>query len=121
MTTQVDPGQAGTRLYGMMRLLLALAASGHTAPSPAARGVVTADDAVDAVLQVAVVIDQAVKSGAITSEQGFQAGSMLMLVRDYVRPLPPGSGEGPADMVTGDLLALARVLRRGGAEGGLQG
>jgi len=105
----------------MMRALLALAASGHTAPSPASRGVVTADDAVDAVLQIAIVIEQAVRSGAISEELGVQAGAMLMLVRDYVQPLPPGPGEGPADMVTGDLAALARVLRRGGAEAGFQG
>ena len=121
-----DAGSAAAvRLYGIAQFLMKLAANGQRPVAAPARGIVTGDDVVDAVLQIADVLERAVLSEAIPLGDGVHAMSMLMLIRDYVRPLPVGlpadAGEGAADMVTGDLLALARDLRRTGAETGFQG
>jgi hypothetical protein len=118
--TQAE-SEAGFRLARMAPFLLALAAQGQQPATAAPREVVTGDDAVDAVLQVAIVIDEAVTSGAIPAERGMHAQAMLMLVREYVRPLPPGLGADGTDMVGGDLHALARALRRTSSELGFQG
>lgn len=118
--TQAE-NHAGFRLARMAQFLFRLAAQGQQPATAASRGVVTGDDAVDAVLQIALVIDEAVMSGAIPPERGMHAQAMLMLVRDYVRPLPPGLGADGADMVARDLQALARALRRTSSELGFQG
>jgi hypothetical protein len=118
--TQAE-NDAGFRLARMAPFLLRLAAEGQQPTAVAPRGVVTGDDAVDAVLQVAIVIGEAVTSGAIPPERGIHAQAMLMLVRDFVRPLPPGLGADGTDMAAGDLQALARALRRTSSEFGLQG
>lgn len=77
--TQLDvgPGRPDVgpcrRLYGMMQHLLTVAAH-HELPEVApARGVVTRHDALDAVLQVAAVIDEAVQAGHIPVERGCTA------------------------------------------------
>jgi len=84
--------------------------------------VVTRDDALDAVLQVAAVIDEAAQVGRIPAERAAHGAAMLMLVRDYIQPLPavPGPDGGP-DKVTPDLAELAKLLRRLGGESGVQG
>ena len=98
---------AGDRLYGIMQHLMSLAADGRL-PDPApARGVVTCKDALDASLQLAAVIDEATQTGRIPPERGVHAASMLMLVRDYVKPLPHIPGHGDTDQVTPDLAEMA--------------
>ena len=79
------------------------------------------DDAVDAVLQVAAVLDDAVQSGRIPAELGVHAGAMLMVIRDYVRPLPVGLSEDGTDRATRDLEELVKTIRRVGGAAGLQG
>jgi hypothetical protein len=119
--TQPDVGPE-RRLYAMMQHLMIFAANGRRLEVPAERGVVTRDDALDAVLQVAAVIDEAVQAGRIPAERGVHGVAMLMLVREYVQPLPavPGPGGGP-DKVTPDLAELVKLLRRIGGESGIQG
>jgi hypothetical protein len=47
---------------------------------------------------------------------------MLMLIRDYIQPLPAAQEEdGGADKVTPDLMELLKLLRRLGGESGIQG
>ena len=112
---------AGNRLYGMMQHLMSLAADGQL-PGPArARGVVTRKDALDASLQLAAVIDEATQAGRIPPERGVHAASMLMLVRDYVKPLPHIPGDGDTDQVTPDLAEMAAALRQAGDAAGVQG
>jgi len=79
-------------------------------------------DALDAVLQLAAVIDQATEAARIPLEQGVHAAAMLMIVRDYIQPLPHVPGEdGTSDKVTPDLAQLVAALRRAGGSYGIQG
>jgi hypothetical protein len=105
----------------MMQHLMILAANERRPGVPPARGVVTRDDALDAVLQVAAVIDEATQAGRIPVERGAHGAAMLMLIRDYIQPLPAVPEDGVTDKVTPDLTELARLLRRLGGESGIQG
>ena len=81
----------------------------------------TAEDALDAVLQVAAVIDSATQAGLIPAEQGMHGAAMLMVIREYIRSLPVGPTAAGGDGVTGDLTDLVKELRRIGGESGIQG
>ena len=105
----------------MQQRPLILAANERRPDVPAARGVITRDDALDAVLQVAAVIDEATQAGRIPEDRGAHGTAMLMLVREYVQPLPAVPGDNGTDKVTPDLTELARLLRRLGGESGVQG
>jgi len=118
--TQPDVGPE-QRLYDMMQHLLILAANERRPDVPAARGVITRDDALDAVLQVAAVIDEATQAGHIPGDRGAHGAAMLMLVREYIQSLPAVPGDNGTDKVTPDLTELARLLRRLGGESGVQG
>lgn len=119
--TQPDVGPE-QRLYGMMQHLMILAANKRQPEIPPAREVVTRNDALDAALQVAAVIDEATQAGRIPAERGVHAAAMLMLIRDYIQPLPAAPGDdGETDKVTPDLMELLRPLRRLGGESGVQG
>ncbi len=101
------------RLYGMMQYLMRHA--GHHRPpgTPSARGVVTLQDALDAVLQVAAVIEDQVHAAHLPVERGVHAAAMLMTIRDFVQPLPRGlADEGVTDRVTADLAELVAGLRQ---------
>src|SRR5260370_41394125 len=111
------------RLYGMMQYLMRHA--GHHRPpgTPSALGVVTLQDALDAVLQVAAVIEDQVHAAHLPVERGVHAAAMLMTIRDFVQPLPRGlADEGVTDRVTADLAELVAGARPGrgtrGGEGG---
>jgi hypothetical protein len=118
--TQPDVGPS-ERLYAMMQHLMTLAAHGQQ-PTPApGRFIATGDDAVDAVLQIAAVIDEATQSGRIPVERGVHAAAMLMLIRDYLRPLPEGPTQDGTDGVGPDLAELVRTLRQTGGSTGIQG
>lgn len=108
--SQPDAG-AERRLYGVMQLLMARMAQQVRGEVPPWRGVVTQQDALDAVLQVAAVIDQATRSGQIPAGAGIHAAAMLMLVREYVQPLPRGAEPDGPDPVTSDLKELSDALR----------
>jgi hypothetical protein len=119
--TQVDVGPAA-RLYGMMQHLLTVAAHHELPEAAPERGVVLRDDALDAILQVAAVIDEAVQTDQISVDRGVHGISMLMLAREYIQPLPrvPGKG-GMGDKVTPDLAELVALLRQVGGTAGIQG
>jgi hypothetical protein len=99
------------RVYGIMQFLLAHYANRRTPESPAPRGIVAEQDALDAVLQVAAVIDEYTQSGAIPVQRGVHAGAMLMVACDYIRPLPPGISRDGTDRLTADLQELVNALR----------
>ena len=89
----------------MMQRLLILAASERRPEVPPARGLVTRDDALDAVLQVAAVIDEATHAGHVPVERGVYGAAMLMLIRDYIQPLAevyPASDDRPLTVSTVD-------------------
>ena len=100
------------RLYGMMQMLMTDAVGGPhpELKVPAARGVVELQDALDAALQLAAVIDSERRPGRMPVETGKHAAAMLMVVRDHLKPLP-SEGEGDSASVTGDLEAKVAELR----------
>lgn len=104
---------ASQRLYGMMQFLMAHYAEAEE-PTPAnPRSVVELQDALDALLQVAFVIDEHIQAGQISPGRGVHAAAMLMLVRDYLQPLPEGVAEdGGRDLVAPDLQELVDALRQ---------
>lgn len=119
--TEPDVG-VEERLYRMMQFLMASVAQHRDPGRPLPRNVVELQDALDAVLQVAAVVDEAVQSGRLRRDRGVHAGAMLMLLRDYIQPLPQGlAAEGATDLVTPDLGELVGYLRRVGQETGMHG
>lgn len=118
--TQPDAGSQ-ERLYAMMQHLMMLAAHGQQPAAAPGRFIATGDDAVDAVLQIAAVIDQATQLGAIPVERGLHAAAMLMLIRDYLRPLPEAPRPDGKDAIGPDLAEMVRALRQAGGSTGIQG
>jgi hypothetical protein len=110
------------RLYGMMQFLMAGAAQHRDPEVPEPRGVVELQDALDSVLQVAAVVDEAVQSARIRRDRGVHAAAMLMVIRDYIKPLPPGIAEdGVTDHATSDLRELVGYLRQARQKTGFHG
>jgi hypothetical protein len=107
-----EPVAADERLYATMRALMGVYADRQTAESPGPRGVVTRQDALDAVIQLAAVVDEAVQAGAIPVDRGMHAAAMLMVIREFVQPLPPvWDGDGCTDYLKGDLATMVTALR----------
>jgi hypothetical protein len=113
---------AERRLHGMMHRLLAHMTQRVPPEVPPDRGVVSRQDALDALMRVAAVIDEQTQTGGIPPGRGVHAAAMLMLIRDHLQPLPRGliSPGGP-DMVTPDLEELTEELRRSRAASGMHG
>lgn len=89
---KVDVG-AERRMYGMMQHLMIRYAHGQRSESSEPRGIVTLQDALDAVLQVSAVIDEATQASRIRPDRGAHAAAMLMVARDFIQPLPPGMAD----------------------------
>ena len=110
--TQPDIG-AERRLHGMMHRLLAHRMQQVPPEVPPQRGVVSLQDALDAVMRSAMVIDEETQAGGMPPDRGVHAAAMLMLVHDHLQPLPRGLiTPGGPDMVTPDLQILTEALRR---------
>lgn len=77
----------------MMQYLMAAYAQQVTPEVPEPRGVVQLQDALDAVLQLAAVIDEATQAGHINRERGKHAATMLMVIRDYPPTRAPSGME----------------------------
>ena len=115
---------ASARLYRVMQTLLTEYAHQRVAPSAAPRGVVEEQDALDAVVNLAGVLDRNLQKGALSENDAAHMASLLMLVRDYVRPLPGGHAEHDgqeADSVTADLREFAAALRSARSTTGMRG
>ena len=103
---------ADRHLYGMMQHLMAAYAQQQAPERPDPRGVVELQDALDAVIQLAPVIDEATQAGQIPADRGQHAAAMLMLVREYIQPLPRGlDADGITDNLMTDLGAMVMALR----------
>ena len=97
----------------MMQHLMRCYANRQPPEVPAARDVVNVQDALDSVLQVAAVIDEATQAGRIPAERGVHASAMLMVAREYIQPLPRGlADDGLTDHATADLAELVAALRQ---------
>jgi hypothetical protein len=107
-----QPVDADQRLYGMMQHLMAVYADQRAPEKPGPRGVVELQDALDAVIQLSAVIDEETLVGRIPAARGQHAAAMLMLVREYIQPLPPGlDADGVTDNLTTDLGGMVMALR----------
>ncbi|MGY1697361.1 hypothetical protein ACI780_20870 [Geodermatophilus sp. SYSU D00814] len=98
--------QVYARLCGLMQNYMRAYAHAQEPPAGDPRGVVEQDDALDAVMQLAAVLDEFTQSGAIPTDRGMHATACLMVLREYVRLAPPSEEDGR------DLLAedLARIV-----------
>jgi hypothetical protein len=96
----------------MMQHLMAAYTQQQAPERPNPRGVVELQDALDAVIQLAAVIDEATQASQIPADRGQHAAAMLMLVREYIQPLPRGlDADGITDNLTTDLGAMVMALR----------
>ncbi|MEU3189508.1 hypothetical protein ABZ686_02435 [Streptomyces sp. NPDC006992] len=106
---------ASNRLYGMMQHLLANYAD-QEVPDPAElRDVVDKQDALDAVVQLAAFLDSNSQAGNISVNDAEFMASMLMIIREFVQPLPFGSvlrNGVETDGVTSDLQEIVDALRQ---------
>jgi hypothetical protein len=100
------------RLYGMMQFLLTHAGQGTAPAEPPPREIVQQHDARAAVLMLATAIDQHAQAGTFPVDQALFMAEMLMLIRDFIQPLPPGVAEedGP-DLVDADLRTAVAEMR----------
>lgn len=105
------------RLYGMMQHLLARFAGKADPGSANDRGVVTQQDALDAIVLLAAAIDEPAQAGLIDRNKAFHMGALLMVVRECVQSLPEGLGDpGGSDLVAPDLQAMVGAIRQGIAQ-----
>jgi hypothetical protein len=112
------------RLYGMMQNLLTHYAHKEVPDSANDRGVVDQQDALDAVLSLAAFLDANTQAGRISVNEAEHMASMLMVIREYIRPLPVGLVEGPdgeTDGVTPDLQEMVDALRTARDQTGMRG
>jgi hypothetical protein len=109
------------RLYRTMQDLLTTAAHEQLPEIPAARNAVTREDALDAVLQLAAIIDDTTQEERWPAAQGVHGAAMLMIIREYIKALPPELMPDGTDRATSDLTELAGTLRRQHGEAGVQG
>lgn len=99
------------RLYGAAERLLLAFAQGAETPSADRRGVVQEQDAVDAAVMLFATIHEQVQASRIRPEVGTRMAALLMLVRDFIRPLPASiTADGP-DLLTADLAEMTEVVR----------
>ena len=117
-----EPVAADERLYATMRRLMAVYARRQAAEIPGPRGVVNRQDALDAVIQLAAVVDEAVQAGAIPVDRAMHAAAMLMVFREFVQPLPPDwDGDGCTDYLVDDLAMMVTALREARQATGYKG
>jgi hypothetical protein len=84
--------------------------------------VVELQDALDAVIQLAAVIDEETQAGRIPAARAQHAAAMLMLIREYIQPLPRGlDADGVTDNLTTDLGAMVMALREARQATGYKG
>jgi len=106
----------------MMQHLMPAYARQQAPETPEPRGVVELQDALDAVIQLAAVIDEETQAGRLPAVRGQHAAAMLMLVREYIRPLPRGLDvDGVTDNLTTDLGAMVIALREARQATGYKG
>lgn len=103
--------EATDRLNELNRRLTDLAAANERPEPGPHRGVVSLGDALDALQCVGRLITNAAEDGEIRESTADVGISVLMLVREYLSPLPATPGPDGADQVRADLLRKVTDLR----------
>ena len=99
------------RLHGAAQQLLIARLGGSEPASADPRDVVSEQDAVDAALMLSAAIEEQVLASRIAPDAAARMAALLMVVRDYVRPLPPGLAADGSDLLTQDLGEMVRAVR----------
>ena len=99
------------RLHGAGQRLVVAFLHGTERPPASPRDVVQEQDAVDAVVMVLATIQEQLQASRIRPEVGSRMASLLMLVRDFIRPLPAGTAADGRDVLTADLAEMVDVVR----------
>jgi hypothetical protein len=97
----------------MMQKLMADRANSHESEVGPDRGVVTQQDAADAILWAAIAIDSWGQQGSIPAASFKFVMQMLMAIREYVLPLPPTGSESSDDLLVRDLKETVDAIRKG--------
>lgn len=98
----------GLRALGMMQALAGSLAQGEPAPVGPDRGIVSKQVALDAVMHIFTATDDALQSGVIDEGRGLYVMEMLMLLREYIEPLPDPPGD--EVLLREDLTFLAEAV-----------
>ena len=77
-------------------------------------------DAIDAVVLLFAAIQEQVQANRIRPEVATRMAALLMLVRDFIRPLPPGIAADGSDLLTADLAEMVEVVRLTGVSLGVR-
>jgi hypothetical protein len=103
----------GPRSAAMWAYLARWFASRQEPPEPLPRGVVREDDACHALLQAAMAVEAVLnqRDGHLDGAMAGHIMSMLMVARDFVRPLPADLQPDGSDPVTADLRKLVDIMR----------
>ena len=99
------------RLQGAGQRLVIAFLQGIEPPPAGPRDVVQEQDAVDAVVMVLATIQEQLYACQIRPEVGSRMAALLMLVRDFIRPLPAAATADGRDLLTADLAEMVDVVR----------
>lgn len=118
---EMPPGQ---RALGMWQFLFSHLANGQAPEVGPERNIVSRQDAADALLQAAIVIDEFLQGNLpqtqeITTARLLHAMHMLMAARDFVEPLP--SPLGSEETLRADLQSAVDAIREGHGRTGAPG
>jgi hypothetical protein len=95
------------RALELMQALAAAYADGNVPEGPS-RGIVGRRTAMDAVMQIYAVLEEQLVDESVPDDVGLHGMAMLMLIREYVLPLPDPPGE--EARLKSDLSDLTRML-----------
>lgn len=102
-----DADEISDRALEIMQSLAAAYVEGDVPEGPD-RGIVGRRTAMDAVMQVYAVLEEQLQDERIADEVGLHGISMLMLIREYLLPLPDPPDDGA--LMRDDLKSLTQML-----------
>ena len=102
-----DPEAISERALELMQAMAAAYAAGDVPEGPN-RGIVGRRTAMDAVMQIYAVLEEQLVDERVSDEVGLHGMAMLMLIREYVLPLPDPPDDGA--LLSNDLKDLTRML-----------
>jgi hypothetical protein len=102
-----DPEEIAARALNMMQALAEAYGDGGIPEGPQ-RGIVGRRTAMDAVMQLYALLEDELEEGRLSEEGALHGMAMLMLLREYVLPLPDPPGD--EDLLAEDIRTLAGML-----------